>query len=148
MEPVAGLPPPVSMGEGPSAKVMPQLTLSITPGRVKTGSVRIRSPALMQQLPSGTACRAALIVTDGWASAPAQSKLNLAKTNGWDYYFLGVGNQDAQNLEWMATQCGGTFLNTLAPPLNSSIYGGIKAAIDLFLDGAMKIDAPTNIGSK
>jgi len=104
--------------------------------------------ALMQLMPGNPDCKAALIVTDGQKGTgglPSASTLKVAKTNGWKYFFLGVGNQDKNNLNWMASESGGTYLDTSLPPYSGSVSTGIVAAVNAFMQSALKIVAPSNI---
>lgn len=97
---------------------------------------------LMAGLGTEPDCIAALIVTDGRASRPAPSVLDVAKVNGWKYTFLGVGNQDVSNLNAMAVGTGGTYLDTSSA---GTFQQGVQTAVDVFIRDALKIVAPANI---
>lgn len=101
--------------------------------------------ALMNELSGNPQCRAALVVTDGKGGQPSTSLLQVAKTKGWKYSFLGVGDQNKQVLAAMAAGSGGTYLDSSAPPFIGSVAGSIAAAVTTFFESALRIVAPTGI---
>lgn len=101
---------------------------------------------LLQNAPGSPDCRAAIFVTDGKDDVPLPSEMALAKTNGWKYGFLGVGNQqDTQVLTDMATGSGGHYYDSTKPQYAASIQGAIRTIVDEFVRYAMEIVAPSNI---
>ncbi len=101
--------------------------------------------ALLAAAPGNPDCRAALFVTDGIDSCPSPAEMNIPKSKGWSYAFLGVGNQYPPTLKCMAGGTGGVYYDTSMPPYKNAIDGAIRAVVDDFIHKALKVVAPSQI---
>ena len=104
---------------------------------------------LLGSLPANYDCRSALVITDGTitegGAANIPTLMGDAKKNGWNYWFLGVGDQNVNNLSFFAAASGGTYIDPTVSAPGTSEKTAIGQAIWSIITGAMKIVAPSNI---